>query len=86
MFKNSLIATSTLSTGPMRTGAISASVRNCFFGGVHGDDAEAVLRELRQAVEQNVILHQSKARCLNHITPPLSKNQKSDRRPKQRCL
>lgn len=28
------------------------------FGGVHGDDAEAVFRELRQAVEENVILHQ----------------------------
>ena len=29
-----------------------------FFGGVHGDDAEAVFRELRQAVEENVILRQ----------------------------
>ena len=31
-----------------------------FLGGVHGDDAEAVFRELRQAVEENVILHQEK--------------------------
>ena|SRR6266436_2543658 len=55
-------------------------IRKCpeLFFGVHGDDAEAVPRELRQAVAQNVILHRSKARCLNHITPPLSKNQKSD--------
>lgn len=29
-----------------------------FLGGVHGDDAEAVFRELRQVVEENVILHQ----------------------------
>jgi predicted RNA binding protein YcfA (HicA-like mRNA interferase family)/predicted RNase H-like HicB family nuclease len=29
-----------------------------FLGGVHGDDVDAVFRELRQVAEENVILHQ----------------------------
>jgi hypothetical protein len=29
-----------------------------FLGGVHGDDFDAVFRELRQVAEENVILHQ----------------------------
>ena len=74
MFKKSLIAYEHIVYWSDEDRCYIGKCPELFFG-VHGDDAEAVPRELRQAVAQ---IHQSKARCLNHIAPPLSKNQKSD--------
>jgi hypothetical protein len=70
MFKKSLIATSTWSDEDRcyigeRPELFSASMAMML---------RQSPRELRQAVAQNVILHQSRARRLNHIRPPLSKN------------
>jgi predicted RNA binding protein YcfA (HicA-like mRNA interferase family)/predicted RNase H-like HicB family nuclease len=39
-----------------------------FLGGVHGDDVDAVFRELRQVAEENAILHQEQAPCRSHAT------------------